>query len=231
MQTLPNAFPPASHRQAAFTLIELLTVVAIIGILAAIIIPTVGSVRRSARAIQCKSNMRQLGMAVLQYADENRGRSPIGGAQNPNPDYPKESAEKISWWQLIQKRLSLRFPTAGIDNLFLCPDARASFTLAPRRTYALNLAGGDDTDPILFNQLTAPSQSILLVEAKQNGTEGDSFSVVGVGSLTRGELDWRHKGSTMNVAFADGSLRTLKNSTLSDGSPSSFETLLRNIRK
>ncbi|MDR1281809.1 MAG: DUF1559 domain-containing protein [Opitutaceae bacterium] len=220
---------PRIARCSGFTLVELLTVVAIIGILAAIIIPTVGSVRRSARAIQCKSNMRQLGMAVLQYADENRGLAPI--SQNPNPDYPKESSQTISWWQLIQKRLTLRFPIAGIDNLFLCPDARATFTVAPRRTYALNLAGGDDTDPVTFSRLSAPSQSILLVEAKQNGTEGDSFSVVGVGSITRGEFDWRHKGETMNVVFADGSVRTLKSDTLTDGTPSSFETLLRNIRK
>ncbi|EIP98886.1 prepilin-type N-terminal cleavage/methylation domain-containing protein [Opitutaceae bacterium TAV1] len=229
MKTNTRPFPASVIRRSGFTLIELLTVVAIIGILAAIIIPTVGSVRRSARAIQCKSNMRQLGMAILQYADENRGLSPI--SKNPNPDYPKETSETISWWQLMQKRLTLRFPTAGVDNLFLCPDAKTTFTVAPRRTYALNLAGADDTDPVTFSRLSAPSQSILLVEAKQNGTEGDSVSVVGIGSITRGEFDWRHKGETMNVAFADGSVRTLKSGTLTDGTPSSFETLLRNIRK
>ena len=49
---------------AAFTLIELLTVIAIIGILAAIIIPTVGKVRDSARSAQCISNMRQVGQGV-----------------------------------------------------------------------------------------------------------------------------------------------------------------------
>jgi prepilin-type processing-associated H-X9-DG protein/prepilin-type N-terminal cleavage/methylation domain-containing protein len=60
----------------AFTLIELLTVIAIIGILAAILIPTVGRVRDSARSAQCTSNMRQVGMAAMAYANDNRGATP-----------------------------------------------------------------------------------------------------------------------------------------------------------
>ncbi len=60
----------------AFTLIELLTVIAIIGILAAILIPVVGKVRDSARAASCTSNLRQIGSAVFVYAEDNEGRTP-----------------------------------------------------------------------------------------------------------------------------------------------------------
>ncbi|AHF91242.1 N-terminal cleavage protein [Opitutaceae bacterium TAV5] len=63
------------HRHA-FTLIELLTVIAIIGILAAIIIPTVGKVRETARKAQCASNLRQVGMAIMAYAGDNKDRLP-----------------------------------------------------------------------------------------------------------------------------------------------------------
>src|SRR5690606_4690647 len=61
---------------AAFTLIELLTVIAIIGILAAILIPVVGAVRESARTATCISNVRQLGTAVVMAAEENQSRFP-----------------------------------------------------------------------------------------------------------------------------------------------------------
>lgn len=60
----------------AFTLIELLTVIAIIGILAAIIIPIVGKVRQAARATTCLSNLRQMGVAVAAYRADNKGFPP-----------------------------------------------------------------------------------------------------------------------------------------------------------
>lgn len=55
----------------AFTLIELLTVIAIIGILASILIPVVGKVRESAHKVKCASNVRQIALACLSYESEN----------------------------------------------------------------------------------------------------------------------------------------------------------------
>jgi type II secretory pathway pseudopilin PulG len=55
-------------------LVELLTVIAIIGILAAILFPALASAKKSARASQAISNAKQIGMATLLYAQENRGQ-------------------------------------------------------------------------------------------------------------------------------------------------------------
>ena len=79
MNTPRLASPSAPSR--AFTLIELLTVIAIIGILAAILIPVVGKVRENARKGQCGSNLRQIALAMVMYANENKGRFPAAADQ------------------------------------------------------------------------------------------------------------------------------------------------------
>ena len=72
--TLPHI--ARKRRPAGFTLTELLTVIAIIGILSSISIPVVGSVRESARAANCTNNLRQIANAFLLYAYDHGGRLP-----------------------------------------------------------------------------------------------------------------------------------------------------------
>jgi prepilin-type N-terminal cleavage/methylation domain-containing protein len=71
-----------SRKSGAFTLIELLTVIAIIGILAAILIPTVGAVRRTALKAQCASNLRQFGTSINLYRNDNKDFYPNGTSPN-----------------------------------------------------------------------------------------------------------------------------------------------------
>ena len=72
-----------------FTLLELLLVVAIIGVLAAILLPALSRARESARRASCLTNLSQLGIALQCYAEENEGQLPWSGGKN-NADALKE---------------------------------------------------------------------------------------------------------------------------------------------
>jgi len=80
LRTPDPSAPPQDDRcgRAAFTLIELLVVIAVIALLMAILLPALGRVRSQARAVVCRSNLRQWGQIFAVYTQENDGNFPYG---------------------------------------------------------------------------------------------------------------------------------------------------------
>lgn len=98
----------------AFTLIELLVVIAIIGALVGLLLPAVNSARAAARRIQCINNQRQLGIALLNYADTHRGRFPEVAGHHDHDE--GEEDEEHSWIFTLAPFLE------SVDAIRICPD-------------------------------------------------------------------------------------------------------------
>ncbi len=74
-----------THRKSAFTLLELLTVIAILGLLMSILLPSLHSARKSAKANTCLSHIKLLGTAFSVYLNENDDRFPPARIESPVP--------------------------------------------------------------------------------------------------------------------------------------------------
>ena len=131
-------------QSTAFTLIELLVVIAIIGILAAMLLPALNSARDRGKTAVCVANLKQIGIAITMYADDNSDYYPPGYVASVS-DWPLSIASYVSKSQATYASVG----TIGSSHIFLCPNVRTPGGDATRTCYSAH--------PYLFGATTFPA--------------------------------------------------------------------------
>ena len=126
-----NSMHPRSDRgNAAFSLIELLVVTGIIGILVAMLMPALSHAKGKAGDTKCISNLRQIGIALSIYADENQGRLPYAERRPSNPVNPTNVLPRIV--DVLSNQV------AGTTAIFHCPKDRGGYFEKEGSSYEWN---------------------------------------------------------------------------------------------
>ncbi len=125
-------------------MVELLTVIAIIGVLAAVMFPVLARMRAKSKEAVCASNLRQMGSAFQIYAAENRGFLPAV-SKNANADPAKGSLNTLGHWQVEispyfgrELRQNIQAANNENDRQAQCPEFQVTNTSVVSRGYGMN---------------------------------------------------------------------------------------------
>lgn len=219
---------PGRRFAAAFTLIELLVVIAIISILAAILFPVFAQAREKARQSACLSNTRQIGMALMQYAQDYDETVVL------NDNGPDWGVKPDSWVDLL-------VPYVKGEGIFVCPSSQDEeqdrvFFIGdrPRFTYAINNVYWWEAANAIFEKSTVralaqiedSAGTVFCGDSARDRTVGSSahwgFQVtgdtffpntnppsLGTSDRTQGLFVARHNGG-LNFTYFDGHTKWMK---------------------
>jgi prepilin-type N-terminal cleavage/methylation domain-containing protein/prepilin-type processing-associated H-X9-DG protein len=174
----------SSRRHLAFTLIELLVVISIIALLIAILLPALGAARDTTRAVQCGSNMRQIGVLAEIYANDYDGYAP------PTGYYGSAEGFSNSWATdgFVSRLVHNGFPDAferfttqdnvlefyrGKGGIFVCPSFEQGVADGVKSYLGTRLPGhvqGSSASPTFvvptyrYHQVPNPTETFYAVE-------------------------------------------------------------------
>jgi prepilin-type N-terminal cleavage/methylation domain-containing protein/prepilin-type processing-associated H-X9-DG protein len=223
-----------------FTLIELLVVIAIIAILAAILFPVFARAREKARQASCQSNLKQLSLGVLMYAQDHDemtcgayGNSRGNPATRPNPP-PGPVTASTNWW----KWPDMIYPYVKNRQLYICPSYPGGRCRYEGNQDALN--GNHNTPGRTLAWHKRPAEHIMLYDGwnlhscgRPHGYRLDadgpsSAFCYGVPAVDERKFpsnafahDYERHNEQCNYSFMDGHVKALSNNATYCGRASS----------
>lgn len=215
---------PFMRHHAGFTLAELLIAIAIIGILAALIVPALASALDAANAVTCASNLRQMAVAVRTYASQHGGWLPTA---EPQKLQTSEQSDPRYWFLnpalLETMGTAVRKDAGGKvlgpprqGSVLICPShddpcvSRDGQPLTYALSYGINgtlgLAGRPDhTEKRALSEFRSASETLLFADA---WGRSHAPGVVLYRGCVAGHWAFRHSGRA-NAAFLDAHVEAL----------------------
>lgn len=217
---MKTSFSLQKRAYGAFTLIELLVVIAIIAILAAILFPVFGRARENARRSSCQSNLKQIGLGIIQYIQDYDERLP--GATDGNGGVNQRGG----WTYYTAFGRPARFdpaqgsiyPYIKSSQIFVCPSDAAGSTAG--NSYAINacVAAKDTTadagfrfKPGLSSAAFEESAQWMLLSEEGNNSAPD-ITDDGYISIAAPNVYAKRHFDGSNLLFLDGHVKYLQDS-------------------
>jgi prepilin-type N-terminal cleavage/methylation domain-containing protein/prepilin-type processing-associated H-X9-DG protein len=205
-----------------FTLIELLVVIAIIGLLAALLFPALNSALERGKRTACRSNMKQIGLAMMVFASDNNGWFPLAEDTDYRDPYTG-SGTLGNQWPLTRVVRELYNSGALLDlRLWVCPSDKGE---GPNNSRRVSVADSIDTFNSYGNasymyvaglndkmDISSPSRAVVLLDEAQARERGDRTP----GNMPNIGPDDNHGEFFRNVLYFDGSVVSIEGEGVSN---------------